>query len=206
MCVENKMNIRTITMEEIKGNSQFALQLLQQKCLYFCDVVCTKQDNMITISSSVDEEYFTWKTLQQSKQILLKLQYLLKLSELFYLLEQHIYTYEFMLDNIMFCVNGDVKLIVRGIYQQIPLYEKIDQDTFLFMLKVIIVVLFDVKADYPSLLADGLFFYKATTFLRNFLEQSTLYDLQVCLKKQIFKQIQVYNKKSWLQKWFRKTT
>lgn len=198
------MNIRTITMEEIKGNSQFALQLLQQKCLYFCDVVCEKQDNIIMINSSVGEDCFSWKTLRQSKQVLLKLQYLLKLSELFYLLENCVYTYEFKLENIVFCVNGDVQLITRGIYQQIPPYEKIDQDTFLFMLKVILVVLFDVKTDYQSLYADGLLFYKAPTFLRNFLEQSTLYDLQVCLKKQIFKQ--VHNKKSWLQKWLRKIT
>ena len=171
MAIENK---KMILLEDIKGNREIAYALLEASHSLFSNYKITIVDESLLLENEIELGDYNWdkfKDLTTEE----KLRNLISIGLLYDELKNSKYTYELTPDNLIFTINGSVKILNRGIKGQIIPYENISNEDFLNSYKCMIISLLDLKTYYE--------FYKGNLFCENIRQAETIDEVLKLLKE-----------------------
>ncbi|WBB32005.1 type VII secretion protein EssB [Parvimonas micra] len=179
MAIENK---KMILLEDIKGNREIAYALLEASHPLFSNYKITIVDESLLLENEIELGDYDWnkfKDLTTEE----KLRNLISIGLLYDELKNSKYTYELTPDNLIFTINGSVKILNRGIKGQIMPYENISNEDFLNSYKCMIISLLDLKTYYEALKNGKLQFYKGNLFCENIRQAETIDEVLKLLKE-----------------------
>jgi len=179
MAIENK---KMILLEDIKGNREIAYALLEASHSLFSNYKITIVDESLLLENEIELGDYDWdkfKDLTTEE----KLRNLISIGLLYDELKNSKYTYELTPDNLIFTINGSVKILNRGIKGQIIPYENISNEDFLNSYKCMIISLLDLKTYYEALKNGKLQFYKGNLFCENIRQAETIDEVLKLLKE-----------------------
>ena len=110
MAIENK---KMILLEDIKGNREIAYALLEASHPLFSNYKITIVDESLLLENEIELGDYDWdkfKDLTTEE----KLRNLISIGLLYDELKNSKYTYELTPDNLIFTINGSVKILNRG--------------------------------------------------------------------------------------------
>lgn len=185
-----KEKLIEFTLDEIHGNQEIALTLLQGNNSNFINSEVTKTDEGIQLVFTYDEDqYHTWDDiLEMGKDEHIRL--LLNVWNIFPNLKQTFFTYRLKPENLLFDHNGLPCLLSKGIINQIPPYESITEEEFIVAYKAMIVALVDKKKTFDDLMDGQMDFYKSSLFIEHILKSSSLFELKNLLEEEYKKEKQ----------------
>lgn len=179
MAIENK---KMILLEDIKGNREIAYTLLEASHPLFSNYKIKIDDENLLLENEIELGDYNWEDFN-NLTIEEKLRNLISIGFLYDKLENSKYTYELTPDNLIFTINGSVKILNRGIKGQIMPYENISSEEFLNSYKCMIISLLDLKTYYEALKNGKLQFYKGNLFCENIRQAETIDEVLKLLKE-----------------------
>lgn len=169
-----------LVVEDVKGDREVAYTLLTAEHPLFLPQLVTEEDGKWVIESLPSEDSYRWDAvvgMVKEEQ----LRHLMNIGNLFGLLADSVYTYTLSPDNLVFSRNAEPLFMFRGVKGQIPPYDKISEESFLLIFKMMIISLLDKKASYESLEAGKLPFYKGNLFCESIVKAETLENVLTLL-------------------------
>ena len=179
MAIENK---KMILLEDIKGNREIAYALLEASHSLFSNYKITIVDESLLLENEIELGDYDWNKFKDLT-IEEKLRNLISIGLLYDELKNSKYTYELTPYNLIFTINGAVKILNRGIKGQIIPYENISNEDFLNSYKCMIISLLDLKTYYEALKNGKLQFYKGNLFCENIRQAETIDEVLKLLKE-----------------------
>lgn len=177
------VNTKEVTKEELKGNTMLALTLLQTEHPHALPLVVEESDSSYLLHANTDDmaPFGVLGNLPLEE----KLRYLINIGKLQEAFGQSVYTYALHPENLMFTQNGIVKVIYRGVINQVPPYKKLNVDDFLENYKSIIISVLDRRVDFDELSQGKLNFYKGNKFCEAIVNSETMDDVLNLLKEHL---------------------
>lgn len=176
-------NTKEVTKEELKGNTMLALTLLQTEHPHALPLVVEESDSSYLLHANTDDmaPFGVLGNLPLEE----KLRYLINIGKLQETFGQSVYTYALHPENLMFTQNGIVKVVYRGVINQVPPYKKLNVDDFLENYKSIIISVLDRRVDFDELSQGKLNFYKGHKFCEAIVNSETIDDVLNLLKEHL---------------------
>lgn len=179
------MNVNTIelTKEELKGNVTLAFTLLRAEHQHALPLTIEANESSYLLNAIT--EHMSPFGVLGNLPLEEKLRYLINIGKLQEAFRQSVYTYTLHPSNLVFTQDGIAKVIHRGIVNQVPPYDKLDDVNFLENYKAIIVSVLDKNVDFDELSQGKLNFYKGHKFCETITSSETLDDVLTLLNEHL---------------------
>lgn len=174
---------RELLLEEIKGNKEVALQLLEADHPLFLKQKVTIEGEVVQLEFIEPDSSYGWSKVETMTTVE-KLRHLINLGDIFDSLDKTVYSYRFEPEQLVFNLNALPLLIERGIREQVPPYKALTVSEFLISYQAMIVSLLDKKTSYEALKNGKLPFYRGNLFCEQVAKAESLSEVQELLHQQ----------------------
>lgn len=183
-----KEKIIEFSLEEILGDQEIALSLLEVNNPNFINSKIIKEDNILKIIFYFDEsKYYTWIEVCEMK-IVDRIRHLLNILKLYDNLKNSYFTYQLEPENLLFDYNALAYLLSKGIYKQVSPYDSISEIEFIKVYQAMAISLLDRKKSFKELVDGQLDFYKGTFLSEKIIKATSLEQLKNILEAEYQKE------------------
>ncbi|MFU2164749.1 type VII secretion protein EssB [Streptococcus pluranimalium] len=173
--------MRELLLEEVKGNQSVAFQLLEaEQPLFVNQKVAIDGENLQLELVQPDGSYAWGRLVEMTREE--QLRHFINLGQVFELLNQTVYTYDFHPSKVLFTLNALPLLIERGVKGQVPPYEALTVEEFLTRYQAMMVSVLDKKTSYDTLINGKLPFYRGNLFCEQLVKADSLADVSTLLQ------------------------